>query len=356
MNKGKGLDVGTAFLVASSRDGDEISFNKQRDAFFSLEANNESEQVLDNLGVPFIRKKGQLIVIGEDALKFANIFKQNARRPLHKGVISKQDLDAFGMLQVVMGSILGKPRYENELVKYTIPAAPINEDFNVEYHSKQIGNILKGLGYNGQPINEARCILLAELADKQFTGMALSFGAGAVNACLSQYGMDNPRLQFCFSQSGDWVDKNSAEVYAGLTETRCQTIKERGVDLLNPNPNLKEADLEGIELMEFHARNAIAIYYRALIRNVLKAIKYKFQNEDMPEFPEGITLVVAGGTTMAGNFIKVVEQELYACGGIGIPISEVRHAKDPLYTVSKGALIAAELDERKAMRAAQSEE
>jgi hypothetical protein len=340
-----GLDVGTAFLVAARRSDDKISFNKQRDAFFALEENPEALGVLDNLDVPYIKKRDQLVIVGEDALKFANIFKQNARRPLHKGVLSKKDLDAFGMLQVVMGSILGKPKKKNEIVKYTIPAAPINEEFSVEYHSKQLGNILRGLGYEGQPINEARCILLSELADKRFTGMSLSFGAGAVNVCLSQYGIDNPRLQFSFSQSGDWVDKNAAEVYAGLTETKVQTIKERGLNISDPNPGLNERELDGLGLMEFHAKNAIAIYYKALIKNVLKAIRYKFQHEEMPEFTEPITMVVAGGTSLVGNFINVFKQELKE-NGIGIPIDEVRHAKEPLYTVSRGALIAAELEER----------
>ncbi len=341
-----GLDVGTSFLVASRKAGDELKFNKQRDAFFALEFNNESLSVLETLNVPYIKKKDQLIVIGEDALKFANLFKVSARRPMHKGVVSKKDLDAFGMLQAIIGSILGKPSKPNELVKYTIPAAPINEDFSVEYHSKQIGNILQALGYNGQPINEARCILLSELADKKFTGMAISFGAGSVNVCLSQYGIDNPRLQFSFSQSGDWVDSKAAEVYAGLTDTKVQSIKERGVDLLDPNKGLDQAELEGSALLEYYARSGIAIYYKALIDNVLKALKFKFQGEEMPEFNEPITLVIAGGTSLAGNFVKLFEQQLKA-NPIGLPIDEVRHAKDPLYTVSRGAFIAAQLDESK---------
>jgi hypothetical protein len=342
----KSIDVGTSFLVACSKVGDELKFTKQRDAFFTLEFNNESLGVLETLNVPYIKKKNELVIIGEDALKFANLFKVNARRPMHKGVVSRKDLDSFGMLQVLLGSVLGKPSKPNEIVKYTIPAAPINEDFSVEYHSKQIGNILKALGYDGQPINEARCILLSELVDKKFTGCAISFGAGSINVCLSQYGIDNPKLQFSFSQSGDWVDSKAAEVYTGLTDTKVQSIKERGVDLLNPNPGLSPNDLEGPTLLDYYARSGIAIYYKALIDNLLKALRYKFQQEEMPEFTDPLTLVIAGGTSMAGNFVKLFEQQLKV-NPIGLPIDEVRHAKDPLYTVARGAFIAAQLEESK---------
>lgn len=341
-----GLDVGTSFLVAARQEEKEIKYTKQRDAFFSLEYSNESLGVLENLGVPYIRKKDQLVVVGEDALRFANIFKQNARRPLHKGVLSQIDIDAFGMLQVVIGSIIGKPAKENELVKYTIPAAPIDEEFNIDYHSKQIGNILKGLGFNGEPINEARCILLSELSDHKFTGMALSFGAGAVNIALSQYGIDNPALQFCIARSGDWVDKNASQVYAGLTETKVQSIKEKGVNLLDPNPGVNPNTLEGSQLIDYYARHGISVYYHALMDHVLKAMKFKFSKESIPEFSEPLTLVVAGGTSLAGNFVEVFKTKLKAAN-LGLDIGEVRHAKDPLYSVARGACIAAQLDEKK---------
>ena len=342
----RGFDVGTGFLVSARQEADQIKYIKQRDAFFGLEPTSETIGVLESLKVPYIKRKNQLIIVGEDALKFANIFKKEARRPLHKGVLSKLDLEAFGMLQTVIGNMLGKAVKENELVRYTIPAAPIDEEFDVEYHKQQISNILNSLGYLGEPINEARCILLSELSDKMFSGLSLSFGAGTTNVCLAQYGIDNPRLQFSIARGGDWIDKKSSEVYAGLTATRVQNIKERGLDLLSPNGNLSSDELESTELLEYYAREGISVYYKSLIDNVLRAIKFKFEKEELPEFSEPITMVVAGGTSMPKGFMDLLKTYVQSVN-IGLRIGEIRHAKDPLYTVAKGALIAAQLDESK---------
>lgn len=347
MKLGKGFDVGThMFVAAADNKKGEIDFTEQIDAFFTMDSSEESKYLLDQLGVPYIEKKSKMSVIGEDARKFANMFNKETRRPLQKGCLNKKDIDAAGMLQVIIGETLGKPRKDGEALKYSVTSTPLGTEMNFEYHKAQLENIFRNLGYEAEPVQEARAIALSELASERFTGLCVSCGAGTTTVYLGHYGIDNPKLQFSVGTGGDWIDDNAADMFAGLTRTKVQTVKEKGFDIRDPNKGLDVDDLEGNELLEARSREALSAYYSAYIRNVCRAIKHKFESEQLPEFEDDIVCVVAGGTSCAGGFVDLFKEEL-AKNNFGVKIKEVRHSKDPKRAVAKGCLVAAQLEERR---------
>jgi hypothetical protein len=347
---GKGLDVGTHMLVAASKLADgSIQYCEQIDAFFTLDASEESKQLLEMLNIPHIEKKKSISVIGEPARKFANMFNAETRRPLQQGCLNKKDMDSLGMLHVLIADILGSPSQENELLKYSVTSTPIGTDMDFTYHKSQLESIFTQLGYKPEPIQEARAIALSELAADKFSGLTISFGAGTTTVYLGHYGVDNPRLQFSVDKGGDWIDSHASEMFAGLTQTKVQTVKEKGFNILNPNGGVDVEELEGAKLLEARARDALSAYYKAFIKNVFKLVEHKFNNEQVPEFEDPIKCVIAGGTSLAGDFIDVCKQEIKALS-LPFEISDVIHAKDPTHAVAKGCLIAAELEERKKAR------
>ena len=60
--------------------------------------------------------------------------------------------------------------------------------------------------------------------------------------------------------------------------------------------------------------------------------------------PEPIEIVCAGGTSMIGGFIEVFQDEFNSVN-FPIEVKNIRRAEDPLYSVSKGCLVAALSDE-----------
>lgn len=346
MKYGKSLDVGTHTLVSAMETEEGIEYTKQIDSFFTMEASEESESLLGMLNIPYVLKKGKISVVGEESIRFANMFKSETRRPLQGGCLNKEDLDALGMLQVLIKEILGAPRKESETLKYSVTSTPLGTNQNFEYHKQQLESIFKGLGYSPEPIQEARAVALAELATDKFTGLCCSFGHGTTTVWLGHYGIDNPRLQFSVGIGGSWIDENAAEMFAGLTKTKVQSIKEKGFDITAPNKGVDVDSLEGQDLLQARAREAISAYYKACIRNVFKAIKTKFDEETLPEFDKPIKMVIAGGTSMAPGFIDLCKQEL-AQMSFPVDISEIVHASDPLHSVARGCLVAAHAAERK---------
>jgi hypothetical protein len=157
--------------------------------------------------------------------------------------------------------------------------------------------------------------------------------------------MDNPNFQFSIGRGGDWIDVNAAENFASLTRTKVQTVKERGI-LIKEFENANLDSLEGHDLIEARAKQALSIYYREYIKSVIKGIKFKLDKEQLPEFDGPIPVVIAGGTSSPADFVEVFKEE-WDKAKIGLKISEFRKAKDHFRAVAKGCLVAAEIESKK---------
>lgn len=340
--KAIGLDVGTHMLIKAIENDEGITYKDQVDAFFTIESTDEAKSMLDMLSVPYIDKRGNISVLGEDARKFANMFKKDTRRPMQTGCLNKQDAEALGMLTSLLGNLLGDGGGESLI--YSCTSTPLGTEMSFDYHRAQIESILKGLGYVPKGIQEARAIALAELASDRFTGLAISCGSGTTTVWLGLLGMDNPNFQFSIERGGDWIDINAAENFAGLTRTKVQTVKERGIKIVELGTDMDE--LEGVELVEAQAKIALGIYYRKYIQDIIKGIKYKMDKEQLPEFDGPIPIVIAGGTSAPDDFIEVFKEE-WVSAKIPLSISEIKKPKDPFHTVAKGCLVAAQLEAKK---------
>lgn len=334
---GVGVDVGTAFLVRAQMEGQEVKFKKERDAFFAMEASDTTKSVLEMTGAPTIEdpSSNQIYVVGEDALKMATMINGELRRPLRGGVISNKEPEAIKILQALLESLVGKAQTEGEILHYTIPAAPVNADFDIVYHESILNSIFENMGYSPKSINEARCIVYSQLVDKRLTGVAMSFGSGMSNVCLAIMGM--PAVTFSIVGGGDSIDQGAQKAVVGKRLSQITARKEKGINILNPDPK------DTTEV-------ALSIYYKSLIKNVVKGFAAAVNSADkIPEFQEPVTIAVAGGTSLAGGFMDVLKEEF---SNVKLPfeIGEFKHAKDPLFAVSDGALKASLIEERKKLK------
>jgi actin-like ATPase involved in cell morphogenesis len=327
---GRGLDIGTMWLAAAQKESDgSFSLNKIRDAFLEIEADKSTKQMLKFNKGSYIERDGKIILIGDQAIDFANIFKSEVRRPLSEGVIAAGEVDAQEILTIIIKELLGKPRVKNEVVHYSVPAEPIDKDQKIIYHEMVFQKIVDSLGFKAVPMNEAAAIAYSNASDSNFSAITISFGAGMCNICVMYKIMSG--LEFSISRGGDWIDKNSA--YAvGTTASRIAKIKETGINLLNP----EEGD------PKFHReREAISFHYKSLIKYALDNIANEFKDKANDFLiTDEIPLIVAGGTSLAGGFLDLFKETFNEYKNFPIKISEIRHAKDPLYAVAEGLLVA----------------
>ncbi|MBK9973547.1 MAG: hypothetical protein IPP14_02035 [Planctomycetes bacterium] len=323
---GRGLDVGTANLVAARMDEEGgIEFFPARNAFLDVPEDPYTLKMLKSQGVPYIKRENRLYVIGEDAFELANIFNREMRRPMKNGLISPTDVDAMPMEVELFKKILGPPRAEGEMVYYSIPADPVDSTLNIVYHTNIANGLLERLGYRGTPFNEGQAIVFSELGEDDFTGIGISCGGGMVNVCVAFRSMNV--ISFSSAKGGDWIDQQAAQVM-GCAASKITAIKERGVDINAPKSPEEEA---------------IVIYYRHLIKYSLDNIVKKFSiTKDIPNFPKPVAIAISGGTSKVGGFVDVFKDEFSKMASkFPIKISDIRQAEDQLNATAKGCLLAA---------------
>lgn len=323
-----GLDVGTAFCVCARKTKEgKLKFKKERTSFYQIEQGDFTKSLLNNSKVNYIEKGKDLYVLGDEALRFANLFHKEASRPLAQGMLSPREKESVPMLRVLLEEIAGEPKEPNEKIYFSVPANPVDAVKNNIYHEKVIEEILKNKGYDPKAMNEALAIVYSELADNKFSGIAMSFGAGMVNVCLSYLSV--PIVSFSTAKSGDWIDEMSAQAQ-GETSSKMQELKEKELDL-----SIDQAET---------LLKTLSIHYDALIDYTLKHFVAEFKkSKNLPDIKgEGLPIVISGGTSMPKGFVERFKKRLDNMD-FPIKVSEVRQAAEPLYSVAKGLLVAAEV-------------
>jgi hypothetical protein len=321
-----GLDVGTMNLVCARQDDNDsaISVKSIRNMYLPIE--KDSSNVSDLTQLSYVETEDMIYIISEDAYRMANIFGNPVKRPMKDGLISSSDVDSLDVLALVMEHLVG--RTKNGICYYSIPAASIDSNNDILYHTNVFKRIFNELGYKAVPVNEAMAIIYNECSDSNFTGLSFSFGSGMTNCAMSFKG--NLVLEFSVGRGGDWIDDNVARQF-GTVPNRITSIKENNTDISDYKQGNKK---------ERRIREAICYYYQNLITYALDTIKDKLDNELQDvQLPESVPVVVSGGTSMAKGFMDMFKGIIGDYDEFPFEIQDIVHAQDPLACVAEGLLI-----------------
>ena len=335
-----GVDIGTGFISCAEQEGTNVRYRKIRDAFFKLNpskflegsANQFGESMLKNAGAHYVKVDDTLFVLGDDAFKFASLFHQECLRPMSQGVLNPKEPVSGLMVSELIKAVAGKPTNSKDVLYYCVPAEPVDADFDVEYHKQILNGTFQELGYkNINVMTEGLAVVYSELAETQYTGIGISFGAGMCNVVYSFMGI--PVFAFSVSRGGDWIDQHAAK-HTDETSNVVASIKEKGGFSLYDNTT-------GIQ-------KAISIYYESLLTYLVQQFKLIYEKtpkKQLPNVTMEMPVVIAGGTSLMVGFVEKL-RELMA-DDFPVPVSEVRHADEPLFAVSNGLYEAAKLSASK---------
>ncbi len=331
-----GVDIGTGFISCAEQTEHNIEFRKVRDAFFKLNpskflegaANQFGENMLKSSGAHYVKVDDIIYVLGDDAFKFASLFHQECLRPMSQGVLNPKQPVSNLMVGELVKAVAGRPTSEDDVLYYCVPAEPIDADFDVEYHKQILSGVFADLGYkNINVMTEGLAVVYSELADTQYTGIGMSFGAGMCNIVYSFMGM--PVFAFSLSRGGDWIDSHAAQ-HTDETNNVVTSIKEKADFSLYDSTS-------GIQ-------RAISIYYESLLTYVVEQFKELYERtpkKQLPNVTMEMPIVIAGGTSLVLGFVEKLRELIK--DDFPVPISEVKHAEQPLFAVSNGLYQAAKL-------------
>jgi len=320
-----GLDVGTMNIVCAKSNTEKIKIT--RNVFLPLKGDEIS--ISDLTEISYVQSDDDnLYIIGQDAFKFSNIFGQAVSRPMKRGLISPDEIDAIDILTLILKGVIGKNKNKDVYCTYSVPAQAIDADRSVTYHERVFGSILNSLGINNSSLNESMAIIYSETQQEKFSGIGLSFGAGMMNCVVSFRGVE--AYKFSTERSGDWIDVNVAESL-NMVPNRVTNIKEKYLDLTS---NVKDKNKKIRRVLE-----ALNYYYQAMIDYTIKNIIKAFdENVDLDIEDETIPIVVSGGSSLPNGFLEIFKERLLQYE-LPFEVSEIRRAKNPMTAVANGLLI-----------------
>src|ERR1022692_4890310 len=308
-----GLDVGTSrIVVARSADG-QYEYETQLNAFLTLPYSKLTASLLQRENVFHLVKGSHIVVMGNDAQKFAEVFHAETRRPMLNGVLNPTERHGLVVLQAIIGKLLGKAAVAGQKVYFSVPAPVPNEKDGLAYHTASIQQVLKALGYDGTPIEEGLAVVFGELGGSNYTGIGISCGSGLCNVCLAVLSV--PVISFAVPKEGDYIDAQAASV-TGELATRLRVQKE-----LNFVVNRLSGD---------RVQNALSVFYDDVIQTRANALRSTISStQRLPKLDQSVPIVLSGGTAIPKGFLNRFTTAL-GTEDFPIKISEVRVAEDPL--------------------------
>ena len=337
-----GADVGTGTLLFAKMNENNVEVNKMRDMFIYIQDNQISAAEMASSKLDYITQyedDGQIefhAVIGEDALKMANIFNSKINRPMAKGMLSPNEIHAAPIISSMFKTIIGEEVKGGQVV-FSVPSEPMDlEEGEVApliFHTEMFKKIFKNIGFNEAiPLNEGMAVIYSECSKENFSGLGISFGSGQINCCLSYKGTQV--LTFSLGRSGDWIDSFAASS-CGLLPNKITTIKEKS-DFSIQVPYTTSTNKK-----ERIVRQSISFAFENLINYCINNITdYLNENSDSLEFDEEeFPIILAGGTSLVGGFEEKFKEIFKDVKNFPLNISEIRHAKNPIESVSVGCLV-----------------
>lgn len=335
---GVGVDIGTANIVVSRQKEDGTFINKHyRNMLYPLEANEETYELLAKSDYLYVHINDKIYVVGDDALRLVSALGHgDIVRPMKDGILNPSLKESSDLLFFIIKAITGDPIIENEPLRFSVPANPVDEPLDNLFHKMVLTQFFTKLGYKAQAINEAMCIaydsnpiLKSDEGDIPVSGIVCSCGAGMWNIALCYKGLG--LVEFSCTKSGDYLDEQTALV-TGEKKSKIIKTKEKKLDLTN----IDSSD---------RVQMALNVYYDELINRMTHHINNEFK-EKSSELDGEIEFVFAGGVSLVPGFIERVK-EVFKTVKSPFNIYNVRQSKTPFHSVAQGACIRALADHKK---------
>jgi hypothetical protein len=319
-----GLDVGTSRIVVARTVEKRYEYESQLNAFITLPYSKLAESLLSREGVFHEVEGDEIVVAGDDAQRFAEVFHVETRRPMLRGVLNPQEPHSLAVMRRIITRLVGRAGSEGRKIVFSIPAPAHAGDESIAYHTASLKQILSDLGYDARPIDEGLSVVFGEMGSSNYTGIGISCGSGLCNVCLAVLSV--PVINFSVNKAGDFIDNQSA-IVTGELATRLRVQKEH---------NFRINGLAGDRI-----QNALTVYYDEMIHTLTTTLRATISStQRLPKLDQSVPVVLSGGTAMPKGFLERFTASLHA-EDFPVRISQVRVSDDPLNSTARGALMAA---------------
>lgn len=256
-----GLDIGTSHIVAGKSLDSNFQYERQLNAFVTIPYTKMAQGLLNKERIPHAVQGEEILIFGNDAEQFAELFHVEARRPMMRGLLNAGEADGMLVIRQIITRLLGRARKPGQTLYFSVPAPAfgVNDD-KFTFHETTLREALRELGYEPKSISEGLAVVYGELGDSNFTGIGVSCGGGMCNVCLAYLSV--PVISFSVAKGGDYIDSSAAAAIRDLG-TSVRVEKERGFRFNG--------------FFENKVYHALSVYYDDVIQTLVKSMRDAFR-------------------------------------------------------------------------------
>ncbi len=337
------LDIGTRHFRSLRRQGARLIGRRNLAEYVALPDTPGHRRLLERTSSNFARCEDSLLVVGQAALELAETLQMPSVPLLASGRMPQDDPLARQVIASLIDCLIPRSEGTEEPCWMTVPGDI--HDVETLSDRKFFSQLVRLKGFEPRIVPSGRSVILAELGDEGFTGLGLDIGAGASRASLAHRGQELVRTHL--ARGGRWIDKKLAESEDSLL---WDAQGNRYLDLTGVT-RWKESRLVSVLNPISEREQRLALLYEELIGDVLAQFRVEVVRQtSVRSLPQPMPLVCTGGATQVAGFTGLME-EILQDTMFPIEISDVRTAHVTDYTVARGTLILAELEETVARQA-----
>ena len=109
-----------------------------------------TQSILKKERIPHLVRDSEISVNGDESERFANLFHKETRRPMLRGVLNPEEADSLDLVQRIVTLIAGDDAGRGQKLCFSVPAAPLGADAEVNQHEAELKQMLGKLRYDAR--------------------------------------------------------------------------------------------------------------------------------------------------------------------------------------------------------------
>jgi len=339
------FDPGAFAFRSLRRRGRELVSRRCRSICVTVADNEARRRWLKRSNLPHLIAEEFLVLPGDAAVEAENLFGAVPRDLLPEGKLPKSDPVTRQVIAQLVDGLLPSASQPEEVCCFAQPGCEertLYDDPTFDERMQFFSRIIRLRGYLPLPLNPASALVLAELGATGFTGLGLSLGASGCDIAIVHQG----RQIACgrLARGGRWIDEQIARKQKRLA------LSGAGDELLDVDAGRKQKEAASLVAPPDDAGRHISERYEDLIRELVKLLCKTLESQPhIMLLPQPLALVYGGGPARIPGFAEALERELKR-HEFPIQLAGLRLATDHEYSVARGCLIRATLEESAAAR------
>jgi hypothetical protein len=334
------FDPGVFALRSLRRRGRELVARRCRSIAVTVADNDARRRWLKRSNLPHLLAEEFLVLPGDAAIEAESLFGAVPRDLLPGGELPKSDPVTRQVIALLVDGLLPWSSHPQEVCCFAQPGCEkraLHDDPTFDEKMQFFSRIIRLRGYHPLPLNPATALVLSEMGSAGYTGVGLALGASGCDIAVVHRG--NQIACGRLPRGGRWIDEQLARRQRPLAQNSaeddvldieaCRQQKD-AVSLLTPN---NDVDRLVVELYERWITDLVELLCETLASQSQIAL-----------LPQPLPIVCSGGPAKIPGFTDSLERVLMR-QQFPVALAGLRLAVDPEYSVARGCLIHATLEQ-----------